>query len=52
MPPAKKVEKKTVAPVVEMVETPLERLENRVIVLEGLVARLYSQHYGGIYKVE
>ena len=52
MPPAKKTEKKTIAPVVEMLETPLERLENRVTVLEAFVAKLYGQHYGGIYKVE
>jgi len=52
MPPAKKTEKKTVTPKVEMLETPLERLENRVTVLEGFVAKLYGQHYGGIYKVE
>jgi len=53
MPPAKKkTEKKPVEPIVEMLETPLERLENRVTVLEGFVAKLYGQHYGGIYKVD
>jgi len=52
MPPAKKTEKKPVTPAVVEFETPLEKLENRVIILEGLVAKLYGQHYGGIYKVE
>jgi hypothetical protein len=54
MPPArKKSEKKSDEEIVEAaIESPQDKLENRVAVLEQMVAKLYGHHYGGIYKLE
>ena len=46
MPPRKVIEPEAV-PVVE--ETIEERLENRIAVLERIVAKLYKSHYDPIY---
>lgn len=46
MPPKKVIEPGFV-PVVE--ETEIERLENRIAVLEGIVSKLYKSHYNPIY---
>ena len=46
MPPKKQIEPEFM-PVVE--ETEIERLENRIAVLEGMVRKLYKSHYDPIY---
>ena len=42
--------KKNVEPAVEMLETPEERLENRVLILEQALAKHLNYHFGGILQ--
>jgi hypothetical protein len=46
MPP-KKATEEVLPELIEEVESPIEKLENRIAVLESMVAKLYGQHYGG-----
>ena len=46
MPPKKVIEPEVVPMVEESIE---ERLENRIAVLERMVAKLYKSHYDPIY---
>jgi hypothetical protein len=51
MPPRKQVEPEVEEPeaVTELPEeSQIEKLENRVAVLERIVEKLYGHHYGGI----
>jgi hypothetical protein len=51
MPPKRQIEEKPLEEIVEdIIESPQEKLENRIAVLEKMVEKLYKHHFAGFPK--